>query len=149
MSEDADSHEGQNVIRSQFEAFAYSSDLLPHHSIIEGYEKAIPDGGKEVITIVKRQQIMTFVFNMATLFSNNLIPFILILPALLAISAGAIIEITIVSAVPIGLFTAGSAVSRVVTTLRGPGAESQSQLPGPAMPPEQDQLPPEASDSRS
>lgn len=147
MSEDANSHEGQNVVRSQFEA--YFSDLLPHHSIIDGYQKAIPDGGKEVITIVKRQQIMTFIYNMATLFSNNLIPFILILPALFAISAGAIIEITIVSAVPIGLFTAGSAVSRVVTTWRGPGAEAQSQLPSPALPPEQNQLPPESGDSHS
>ncbi len=148
MSEDADSHEGQNVVQSKFEAFAYSSDLLPHHTIIEGYEKAIPDGGKEVIAIVKRQQVMTFVYNMASLFSNSLIPFILILPALLAISAGAIVEITIVSAVPIGLFTAGSAVSRVLTTWRSPGTEAQTQLPGPALPPEQNQLPPESSDSR-
>ena len=149
MSEDAESHESQNVVRSKFEAYAYASDIFPHHSIIEGYEKAIPDGGKEVITIVKRQQTFTFIYNMATLFSNNLIPFILILPALFAISAGAIIEITIVSAVPIGLFTAGSALSRVVTTLRSPGSQAQTQLPGPAMPPEQSQLPPESSDDRS
>lgn len=102
MPEDVDANEGESVIRSQFEAYAYSSDLLPHHSIIEGYQKAIPDGGKEVITIVKRQQIMTFIVNLATLLSNNLIPFILILPILFAISAGAIVEITVASAVPIG-----------------------------------------------
>ncbi|MDE2637563.1 MAG: hypothetical protein OXI30_14465, partial [Chloroflexota bacterium] len=132
MSEDADSNESQSVVHSKIEAFAYSSDLFPHHSIIDGYQRAIPDGGKEVISIVKRQQTMTFVYNMATLFSNNLIPFILILPTLLAISAGALIEITIVSAVPIGLFTAGSAMSRVVTTLRSPGAQEQTQLPSPA-----------------
>ena len=108
MPEDAGANESQSVIRSKFEA--YFSDILPHHSTIEGYQRAIPDGGKEVITIVKRQQLMTFIYNMAALFSNNLIPFILILPALLAISAGAIIEITVVSTVPIGLFTAGSAV---------------------------------------
>ena len=113
MSEDAGEHESQSVIRSKFEA--YYSDILPHPSTIEGYQKAIPDGGREVITIVKRQQIMTFIVNMATLFSNNLIPFILILPILLAISAGAIIEITLVSAVPIGLFTFGSAAGRVIT----------------------------------
>ncbi len=149
MSEDADSHESRNVVQSKFEAFTYSSDLLPHPSIIDGYEKAIPDGGKEVITIVKRQQIMTFIYNMATLFSNNLIPFILILPALFAIAAGAIIEVTIVSSLPIGLFTAGSAVSRVVTTWRSPAAEAPTQLPGPALPPEQNQLPPESNDSSS
>ena len=149
MSEDAEVQERRSVVESKFEAYAYSSDLLPHHSIIEGYEKAIANGGKEVITIVKRQQFMTFIVNMTTLFSNNLIPFILILPILFAISAGAIIEVTVASAVPIGLFTAGSAVGRVITTWRGTGAEGQAQLPRPASPPGQNQLPPEAGDSQS
>ena len=149
MSEDANEREGQSLVRSKFESYAYSSDLFPHPSIIEGYEKAIPDGGKEVIAIVKRQQMMTFITNLATLFSNNLIPFILILPTLIAIASGALIEITIVSAVPIGLFTAGSAVSRVVTTLRGPDAEVQMQLTSPGPRSDQSQLPPEAGDSHS
>lgn len=147
MPEDADANESQSVIRSKFEA--YFSDILPHHSTIEGYQRAIPDGGKEVITIVKRQQLMTFIYNMAALFSNNLIPFILILPALLAISAGAIIEITVVSTVPIGLFTAGSAVGRVVTTWRSRGAEEQGQLPSPIPPPAQSQLPADSGDSQT
>lgn len=147
MPEDSDANEGQSVIRSKFEA--YFSDILPHHSTIEGYQRAIPDGGKEVITIVKRQQIMTFIYNMAALFSNNLIPFILILPTLLAISAGAIIEITVVSTVPIGLFTAGSALSRVVTTLRSGGAEEQPQLPSPTPPVGHSQLPADSDDPRS
>ena len=146
MSEDAGEHQGQNVIRSKFEA--YYSDILPHHTTIEGYQKAIPDGGKEVITIVKRQQIFSFVYNMAALFSNNLIPFILILPTLFAISAGAIIEITIVSAIPIGLFTGGSAIGRVITTWRGSDAEDSPQLPGPSSPPGTNQLPTEAGESQ-
>lgn len=147
MSEAAGEHEDQGVIRSKFEA--YYSDILPHPSTIEGYQKAIPNGGQEVITIVKRQQMMTFIVNMSTLFSNNLIPFILILPILFAISAGAIIEITIASAVPIGLFTFGSAAGRVITSLRGSGAQGQAQLPGPASPSGQNQLPPEAGDSQT
>ena len=149
MPEDADAQEGQSVIKREFEAYAYSSDLLPHHSIIEGYQKAIPNGGQEVITIVKRQQSMTFIVNMATLFSNNLIPFILILPILFAISAGAIIEITVASAVPIGLFTFGSAAGRVITTWRGSGAEVQAQLTASTSPPRQNQLPPGAGDAQS
>lgn len=148
MPEDAEGQERRSVVESKFEAYAYSSDLLPHHSTIEGYEKAIPNGGKEVITIVKRQQMMTFIVNMATLFSNNLIPFILVLPMLIAIAAGSTIVITVAATVPIGLFTAGSAVGRVLTTWRG-GAEGQAQLPGPASAPGQNQLPPEASDSQS
>lgn len=149
MPENTDAQESQSVVREKFEAYSYYSDILPHHSIIEGYQRAIPDGGKEVIAIVKRQQIMTFIYNMATLFSNNLIPFILILPTLIAISAGAIIEITAVSAVPIGLFTAGSAASRVVTTWRSSGAAERAQLPSPAPPPEQNQLPSDSRDSQS
>jgi len=147
MPEDVDANEGESVVRRQFEAYAYSSDLLPHHSIIEGYQNAIPDGGKDVIAIVKRQQMMTFIVQLATLFSNNLIPFILVLPILFAISAGALIEITVAAAVPIGLFTAGSAAGRVITTLRG--SEGQVQLPGPAPTPRQKQLPEEADNSRS
>ncbi len=149
MPEDAESQERRSVVESKFEAYAYSSDLLPHHSIIEGYEQAIPNGGKEVITIVKRQQIMTFIVNMTALFSNNLIPFILILPILIAVSAGAVIEITVVSAVPIGLFTAGSAVGRVITTWRGSGDDERAQLPSTASPAGQGTLPPEAGDSQS
>ncbi|MDE2855656.1 MAG: hypothetical protein OXN88_15900 [Chloroflexota bacterium] len=147
MPEDVDANEGESVVRRQFEAYAYSSDLLPHHSIIEGYQNAIPDGGKDVIAIVKRQQMMTFIVQLATLFSNNLIPFILVLPILFAISAGALIEITVAAAVLIGLFTAGSAAGRVITTLRG--SEGQVQLPGPAPTPRQNQLPEEADNSRS
>ncbi|MCY3798741.1 MAG: hypothetical protein OXG84_13090 [Chloroflexi bacterium] len=147
MPEDADSQEHQNVVSSKIEAYAYSSDLLPHHSIIEGYEKAIPNGGKEVITIVKRQQILTFIIQMATLFSNNLIPFILVLPIILAISAGSTIYMTVAAAVPIGLFTAGSAVGRVIATWRG-GAEAQARLPSPAPPLDQSQLPADTDDSQ-
>ena len=146
MPDDDDGQERRSVVSSNFEA--YSSDIFPHHSVIEGYQKAIPDGGKEVITIVKRQQIMTFVYNMASLFSNNLIPFILILPILFAISAGAIIEITIASTVPIGLFTAGSAIGRVVTTWRGSGVDEQIRLPSSPAPPGQQQLPPESGGSQ-
>lgn len=149
MPEDADANEGESVVRREFEAYAYSSDLIPHHTIIEGYEKAIPNGGQEVLSIVKRQQMMSFIVNLATLFSNNLIPFILILPILFAISAGAMIEITVASAVPIGLFTAGSALGRVITTWRGNGGEIQARLQSPAPPPGQNQLPPESSDSHS
>ena len=148
MPEDNDVHEGESVVRRQFEAYAYSSDLLPHHSIIEGYQNAIPDGGKEVIAIVKRQQILTFIVKMATLFSNNLIPFILVLPMLFAIAAGSTIVITVAATVPIGLFTAGSAAGRVLTTWRGSGAEQQTQLPSPAPSSEQNQLPPDAGDSQ-
>ena len=143
MPEDADAQEGQSVIKREFEAYAYSSDLLPHHSIIEGYQSAIPNGGKEVITLVKRQQILTFIVKMATLFSNNLIPFILVLPMLFAIAAGSTIVITVAATVPIGLFTAGSAAGRVLTTWRGSGVEQQTHLPGPAPIPRQNQLPPE------
>ena len=146
MSEDAGEHEGQSVIRSKFEA--YYSDILPHHTTVEGYQRAVPNGGQEVISIVKRQQIITFIVNLATLFSNNLIPFILVLPMLYAISVGAIIEITIVSAVPIGPFTGGSAIGRVITTLRGSSTDTHVQLPGPAPSPGQNQLPPEAGDSQ-
>ena len=145
MPEDAEGQERGSVVESKFEAFAYSSDLLPHHTIIEGYEKAIPNGGKEVITIVKRQQIMTFVVSLATLFSNNLIPFILILPMLFAIAAGSTIVITVAATVPIGLFTAGSAVGRVLTTWRGSGGEDQPQLPGSVRSPGPNQLPPDSS----
>ena len=33
MPEDADANEGESVVRREFEAYAYSSDLIPHHSI--------------------------------------------------------------------------------------------------------------------
>ncbi|MCY4061078.1 MAG: hypothetical protein OXG53_01785 [Chloroflexi bacterium] len=146
MPEDAEGQESRSVVESKFEAYAYSSDLLPHHSIIEGYQKAIPDGGKEVIAIVKRQQLLTFIVQMATLFSNNLIPFILVLPILLAISAGSTIVITVAATVPIGLFTGGSAIGRVIASWRGGDAEAQAQLAGPTSPAGQNQLPSEAGD---
>lgn len=140
MSENDDGQEEHTVIRREIET--YFSNILPHDSIIAGYQKAIPDGGKEVITIVKRQQIFTFIYNMFSLFTNNFIPVVLILPILFAISAGAIIEVTVISSIPMGLFTAGSAIGRVVTTWRGSGAEDSTQLPGSSTPPEQPQLPP-------
>lgn len=43
MPNEAGDQEQQTVVSSRFEA--YSSDILPHHSIIEGYEKAIDNGG--------------------------------------------------------------------------------------------------------
>ena len=144
MPEDVDPQEAPRVTESRFEAYAYSSDIFPHPSILEGYQNAIPDGGKEVITILKRQQTMTFVYSMASLVTNNLIAFILILPILIAISSGAIIQITVVSAVPISLYTAGSAVGRVLTTWRGGGAAAPPQLSGPSEPAGQGQLPPDS-----
>ena len=148
MPEDVDAQEPQGVVRSKIEAFAYSSDIFPHPSVIEGYQKAIPDGGKEVITIVKRQQIFTFIYNMFSLLTNNLIPLILILPILFAKSSGAITSITIIVSVPIGLFTAGSAIDRVVTTFREGSAEERRQLEGRSAPSGQQHLPPDSSDSQ-
>lgn len=132
--------EQQTVVSSRFEA--YSSDILPHHSIIEGYEKAIDNGGKEVISIVKRQQLFTFITNLASILTTNLIPLILALPILFAISAGALIEVTIAASVPIGLFTAGSAIGRVVTSLRGGSVEQSVMLRQPSQQTEPRQLPP-------
>ena len=147
MAENDERQEKPSIASSNIEA--YYSDILPHHSTVQGYENAIPDGGKEVIRIVKRQQMMSFIYNMTSLFSHNLIPFILVLPILLAISAGAVIEITVASTVPVGLFTAGSAVGRVVTTWRRQGAVSQTILPGQSLPSSTAQLPPQAGDSDS
>ncbi len=123
MPDDAKEEERNTIVSSKFEA--YSSDILPHHSLIEGYERAIPNGGQEVVAIVRRQQLFTFLTNMAAILTNNFIPLILTLPILLAIVSGALIEVTIVASIPIGLFTAGSAIGRIVTTWRAGGADGQ------------------------
>ncbi|MDE2951152.1 MAG: hypothetical protein OXT68_10320 [Chloroflexota bacterium] len=116
MSDDSNQHEDRTVVSSRFEA--YSSDIFPHHSLIEGYQKAIPNGGEEVLKIARRQQLFTFIVNLAGILTNNFVPLILTLPILFAIITGALIEVTVVASIPIGLFTAGSAVGRVVTTWR-------------------------------
>ena len=92
--------------------------------------------------------MFTFVYNMASLLTSNIIPLILTLPILFAISAGAIIEITVVTSIPIGLFTAGSLIDKVVTTWRGSGGEERVHLPGSSAPPGQQQLPPESGGSQ-
>ncbi len=148
MPEDAGEREGQSVIRGKFEAYSYSSDIFPHPSIIEGYQNAIPDGGKEVIRIVKRQQLFTFLYNMASLLTSNTIPLILTLPIIFAISAGAIVEITLLASIPIGLFTASSAIDKVLTTWRSGGSVEQKQLPDDTSPSGKEQLPSESSDSQ-
>ena len=45
MPEDADGQERRTVVSSKLEA--YFSDIFPHPSIIEGYQKAIPDGERK------------------------------------------------------------------------------------------------------
>ena len=147
MPEDADGKERQTVVSSsKFEA--YFSDLLPHDSLIKGYQDAIPNGGQEVIAIVKRQQLFTFIYNMASLLTSNIIPLILILPILVAITAGAVIQITIVTSIPIGLFTASSAFDRVVTTWRSSRGDEQAPLPGSSASGGRPQLPPESGGSQ-
>ncbi len=148
MPEDADGQKRRTVVSSKLEA--YFSDIFPHPSIIQGYQDAVPDGGKEVISIVKRQQLFTFIINVLTLLTNNFIPIILILPTIIAIASGAIIEITVISSIPIGFFTAGSAIGRVVTTWRGSSAEERIRLQeDSSAPPGQQQLPPESGGSQS
>ncbi len=139
MSDDANENEGRTVVSSRFEA--YSSDIFPHHSLIEGYQNAIPNGGVEVLKIVRRQQLFTFISNMAGILTNNFVPLILTLPILFAIITGALIEVTVVASVPIGLFTAGSAIGRVVTTWRGSRAEDRILLQDVSPQPEAQQLP--------
>ena len=63
MSDDARENDARTVVSSRFEA--YSSDIFPHHSLIEGYQNAIPNGGVEVLKIVRRQQLFTFISNIA------------------------------------------------------------------------------------
>jgi len=75
MSDDSNQHEDRTVVSSRFEA--YSSDIFPHHSLIEGYQKAIPNGGEEVLKIVRRQQLFTFIVNLAGILTNNFVPLIL------------------------------------------------------------------------
>lgn len=135
MSEESGERELQSV---EFEAYA---GIVPHHSIIKGYQEAIPDGGKEVINIVKRQQTFTFIYNMTSLVTSNTIPLLLVLPILFAISAGALIEISLISSVPIGVFTAGAAISRVRTAWRVSAAPAPAIGPGETATPVQRQLP--------
>lgn len=78
---------------------------------------------------------------MASILTTNLIPLILALPILFAISAGALIEVTLAASVPIGLFTAGSAIGRVVTSLRGGSVEQSILLRQPPKQTEPKQLP--------
>ncbi|MCY4465415.1 MAG: hypothetical protein OXE46_07755 [Chloroflexi bacterium] len=118
MSEEPGRQELHSV---EFEAYA---GIVPHDSIIKGYQEAIPDGGIEVINIVKRQQLFTFIYNMTSLVTSNIIPLLLVLPILFAISAGAIIEISLISSIPIGVFTAGAAISRVRTVWRASDASA-------------------------
>ena len=139
MSDDARENDARTVVSSRFEA--YSSDIFPHHSLIEGYQNAIPNGGVEVLKIVRRQQLFTFISNMAGILTNNFVPLILTLPILFAIITGALIEVTVVASVPIGLFTAGSAIGKVVTTWRGSIAEDRILLQDVSPQPEVQQLP--------
>ncbi len=74
MPEDAEGQERRTV---EFEAYAGS---IPHHSIIKGYQDSIPDGGKEVISIVKRQQLFTFIISITSILTSNFIPLLLVLP---------------------------------------------------------------------
>ena len=71
MSEESNETKDHTVVSSRFEA--YSSDIFPHHSLIEGYQNAIPDGGIEVLKIVRRQQLFTFISNMAGILTSNFI----------------------------------------------------------------------------
>ena len=138
MPEDAREHERHTVV-SSYEA--YASDIFPHPTIIEGFQKAIPNGGERAFAIVERQQKYTFYTNLAAIVTNNLIPLILAAPILAAILTGALIEVTIAASVPIGVFTAGSAVGRVVATLRGRKSEESVMLQEPSRQTGQRRLP--------
>ena len=82
----------------------------------------------EVIAIVRRQQLFNFIIDIAGPLTSNIIPLLLVLPILVAHSVGALIEITIVASVPMALFTAGSAIGKVVTTVRAKSAQSHTLL---------------------
>ena len=92
---------------------------------------------------------MTFIYNMASLFTANIVPLILIMPILVAIAAGAVLEITIMAGVPIGLYSAGGTISVVVNTWRGIGAGQQDQAHESLGSPTRRELPSDTNDTPS